>query len=180
MRPFRLALYSFSILLASCERHEIGAVISDEKRESNMHVEQIPYTADLSKSGAYLHLNLISIYVVSNADSVIQLTVPFSGADMPKTNAPIDKRNITATLYTGPNVTKFVLPAGAANPPPQFDQKLYSRYTATGGIITYSLKPNGKLPPECNITISAHQIEFIDGIIYSIEELSMIAYPPPP
>ena len=145
-----------------------------------MHVQRIPYKVDLSKSRAYLHRDLISIYLVANADNIIQLNVPYSDADMPKTQAPIDRRNITATLYTGPNVTKFVLPTGPANPQPQYDQKLYSRHTATGGLITYSSRPNGKLPPECNITISADQIEFADGILYSIEEISLTAYPPPP
>jgi hypothetical protein len=180
MNSFQLALFSLPILLASCEKHESSAAISDEKKASDTHVQRNPYKVDLSESRAYLHGDHISICLVANADNIIQLTVPYPDANTPKTQAPIDKRNTTATLYTGPNVTKFVLPTGPSNPQPQYDQKLYSRHTATKGLITYSSTPNGKLPPECNITISADQIEFTEGIIYSIEEVSLTAYPPPP
>ncbi len=180
MTTLRLALISLSMLWTSCERTEIGADVPNAERAPNNHIACIPYRVDLSESGAYLHRHLISIHFVSNADSVIQLTIPFSETGTTETKAPIDGRNITATLYTGPNVVKFVTPTGAANPQPPFDQNLYSRNAAIGGLTAYTSTPNGKLPPECNITISADQIDFNDGILYSIKQISLNAHPPPP
>lgn len=181
MKYYNAALLVSLLSLAACYKQIPDSETTKAKKDNHKRVETTPYVVDMNISRAMLTRYYIIVYFVADSNNIIKIDIPMSKGETQGTHVPIGlQQRISATLYKGPNVMKYVITSGASPLPPTY-QKSYSKLQAISGFVTYNCSaPNKKLPPKRKIMLSLDQINFNDGKLYSIKTKTFTAYPPPP
>ena len=189
--PLRLSdinkIYTFPILLSficlflsGCEDNSKTVELASEITSESGQTLALPFDIKLDRSNAYLSRDYLEIYFVAESD-VLLIRLRLANETIPVLETKISD-NISGQEiihFQGPDVARFVLPMGAAQPLPK--DTGFSRRIAVEAVINCKNPPqSGQFDYGRQITISLSNLDFVDGKQYHLEPLNLTtsAFPP--
>ena len=168
------------LFLSACEDNSKTVELTGENTSESGQTLALPFDIKLDRSNAYLSRDYLEIYLVAESD-VLLIRLKLANK-----NIPVLKTRISDTVssqaiihFQGPDVARFVLPMGAAQPLPK--DAGFSRRSAVEAVINCNNLPqSGQFDYGRLITISLSNLNFGDGKQYHLKPLNLTtsAFPP--
>ena len=168
------------MLLSSCNDQSTPVNLVSEMAVEQEQIYSFPFDVSKDRSGAYISRDYLEIYLVAASDvMLIRLRLPEDKMPVLRTRISETDSDQRIIHHRGREVSRFVLPAGAAQP--FTDNPDYSRSTAISAVVECSNPPQaGRFEYGKEVTLFVKDLEFGDGKRYHLDPvgLKVGAYPP--
>ena len=168
------------MLLSSCNDQSKPVNLVSEMAEEQEQIYSFPFDVSKDSSVAYISRDYLEIHLVAASDvMLIRLKLPEDKIPVLETRISEADSDQKIVHHRGREVSKFVLPMGAAQP--FTDNPDYSRSTAISAVVECRNPPQaGRFEYGKEVTLFVKDLEFGDGKHYHLGPVSLIvgAYPP--
>ena len=168
------------MLLSSCNDQSGPVDLASEMAVEQEQIYSFPFDVSNDRSVAYISRDYLEIYLVAASDvMLIRLRLPEDRMPVLSTRISETDADQKIVHHRGREVSRFVLPMGAAQP--FTDNPDYSRSTAISAVVECRNPPQaGRFEYGKEVTLFMKDLEFGDGKRYHLDPVSLKvgAYPP--